>query len=434
MALTQFSTIAGTGTTGDAPNVWIAQQMYKLAERNLRIGASATKYQLPQRMGKQLRIVRFKRLALPTGTLTEGTAPTAVALSIEEVNVTVEQWGIVVQLTDVVQITTKHPALNVAIRQTALAMSEVLEREMAVMLLAGTAVVYPGSVTARTGIGSSDKVDTAAVLKATTQLRINGAAEGDNGLFRGVLSPAQEGDILGSDQTFKDASNFANVKALQFGEIGVWMGVRWTRGNFMPIFSGTPTIDGTAATATRSKGVKSSSSNSDTFSGVNVKVIVVARDATSDFERFVSQTSTIVLDAQTDDVTLSPPTSSNYVYDIYSDDGNSGTMKLFAARQPNTTDVVITKQGATTQTPPVAPPNGREVFVAWIFGQDAFGRVELNGMSLQSYLTPAGASFSNPLAQGRKVGSKIMWKSFIIDNNYFVRLESSSTYSAQLPA
>lgn len=434
MALTQFSTIAGTGTTGDAPNVWIAQQMYKLAEKNLRIGSSATKYQLPQRMGKQLRIIRHKRLNLPTGVLTEGTAPTAVALSVEEVNVTVEQWGIVVQLTDVVQITTKHPALQVAITRTALAMAEVLEREMAVMLLGGTSVVYPGSVTARTGIGSSDKIDTAAVLKATTQLRTQGAGESEGGLFRGILSPAQEGDILGSDQTFKDASNFANVKALQFGEIGVWMGVRWTRGNFMPIFSGTPTIDGTAVTATRSKGVKSSSSNSDTFAGVNVIVVVVARDATTDFERFVSQSSTIVLDAQTDDVTLSTPTSTNYVYDIYADDGNAGTIALVAARVANSTDTVITQVGQTTQSPPVAPPNGREVFVAWIFGNDAFGRVELNGMSLQSYITPAGASFSNPLAQSRKVGSKIMWKSFIIDNNYFVRLESSSTYSAQLPA
>jgi hypothetical protein len=55
-------------------------------------------------------------------------------------------------------------------------------------------------------------------------------------------------------------------------------------------------------------------------------------------------------------------------------------------------------------------------------------------MSLQSYITPAGASFSNPLAQGRKVGSKIMWKPFLLDGNFMVRIEAASAYSAQLPA
>ena len=78
--------------------------------------------------------------------------------------------------------------------------------------------------------------------------------------------------------------------------------------------------------------------------------------------------------------------------------------------------------------------DGVEAFIAWVFGKDAFGRVELNGMSLESHITPAHAEFSNPLAQGRKVGSKIMWKSFIIENDFFVRIESSSSFAGQLPA
>ncbi len=429
MATTFFSTLSN-----DAPNVWIAMQTYKLAEKHLRIGKYATKYQLPQRMGKTLRIVRHSRLTLPRTKLTEGSAPATVALSIENVDVTTEQWGIVVLLTDVVMITTKHPALNVAVSRTALAMAEVLEREQAVMLLAGTAVVYPGTVTTRPGISSADHVDTATVLKATTQLRTNGALESDGGLFSGVLSPAQEGDILGSDQTFKDAANFANVKALQFGEIGVWMGVRWARGNFLPIFAGVPAPTGVAATSERAQAVANAAPSDGTFAGVSVKIVVVARDISSDYERKISQTSAAITVALvSDNVDVTVPSSSNYTYDVYSDDGAAGSMLLFSSRNAASATVSVTGIG-TGSAAPSAPANGREVFVAWIFGVDAFGRVELNGMSLQSYITPAGASFSNPLAQGRKIGSKIMWKSFIIDNNYFVRLESSSTYSAQLPS
>src|SRR5574342_5131 len=163
-AVTQFSTLSN-----DAPNVYIAQQMYRLAERNMRVGKYAKMHQVPQRMGKTLRVVRYKRLALPTAVLTEGVPPDAVALSTENVDVTLEQWGIVVLLTDVAEITTTHPALQIAIDRTAMAIAEVLEREQCLMLLAGTQVYFPAAVTSRSGL-NAEKLDTATILKSTVAL------------------------------------------------------------------------------------------------------------------------------------------------------------------------------------------------------------------------------------------------------------------------
>jgi N4-gp56 family major capsid protein len=296
---TTFSTL-----TTDAPNVWIARETYRLAERNLRVGRYAKLHTLPQRMSKTMRIVRHKRLALPTGTLTEGTPPDAVALSIENVDVTVEQWGIVVLLTDVAQITTQHPALAVAVDRTALAMAEVLEREQCVMLLGGTQVFYKGAVTVRSSIGASDFLDTGTVLKTTVSLRNNGAGESDGGLFNGVMSPQQEADILGSDQTFKDASNFANVRALQYGEIGIWQGTRWGRSNFLPIFKGQGTPDASAASGTLDAGtakpqVTAVDGGGTIGSGANFKFAVVWRDKTTDYERHITQTSANIASAAT---------------------------------------------------------------------------------------------------------------------------------------
>ncbi|SRR5229473_3258710 len=423
---TTFSTLSN-----DAPNVYIAREMFRLSERNLRIGKYAKLHTLPQRMSKTLRVVRYKRLNLPFSTLTEGTPPDAVALATENVDVTVEQWGIVVLLTDVALITTVHPALQIAIDRTSLAIAEVLEREMANVLLSGTQVYFPGTATSRPTIGSSDKMDTATVLKSTVALRNLGAGEQEGGLFGGVMAPQQEGDVLSADQTFKDASNFANVRALQFGEIGIWMGVRWARGNFLPIFKGVPTPSTTAATAEKAQIVVVGGGASMAGS----LVVVVARDITTNYERKISQTFTVT------DVTgafnVIAPSSANYVYDIYvSDTAGLNFKKLFsrvAASSTNLVNATIYAAG-TLATPPSAPADQREVFVAWVFGLDSFGRVELNGMSLESYITPPGASFSNPLAQGRKVGTKIMWKSFIIDNNFFARIESASAFSAQLPS
>lgn len=428
-ALTQFSTIST-----DAPNVWIAERMYQLAERRLQIGQWAQKYTLPQRMSKTMRVVRYRRLTLPRETLTEGVAPDAVALAVDNVDVTVEQWGIVVLITDVGLITTKHPALTIAINRTALAMAEVLEREMAVMLLGGTNVYYGGGRTSRPNLVAGDKMNTNLILEATTFLRAKGAPDWETGLYGGVMPPQGESDVLKSDMTFQNASNYANVKVLQYGEIGVWQAVRWTRGNFLPYFAGVGAPDSAAATATKAKAVASASGGS--LATGNYQVIVVARDVNTYFERRISQNSAnISVTGPTGSIAVDLPTSANYVYDVYVTAAGGTTGRLSASAQANSTTYTITSVPASTAAaPPAAPASGTEVFVAWVFGQDAFGRVELSGMSLQSYITPPGASYSNPLAQGRKVGSKIMWKSFIQENDFFTRLEFTSTFSAFLPA
>jgi N4-gp56 family major capsid protein len=442
-AVTNFSALSN-----DAPNVYIARETYRLAERNLRIGKYAKLHQVPQRMGKTLRIVRYKRLNLPLvgGTLTEGTPPDAVALATENVDVTLEQWGIVVLLTDVAEITTVHPALQIAIDRTALAMAEVLEREQANMLMAGTQVFYATGVANRAALDGTKKAGTSDVLGITVALRNQGAAEDEGGLFSGVMPPQVEGDIISADATFKDASNFANVRKLEFGEIGIWMGTRWARGNFLPIFKGQSTPDTMAVSGTLAAGdakplVTAIDGGGSIVSATNFKFAVVWRDKTSDYERHISQTSANIMSAATgnnESFTIGVPASSitNYVYDVYMTvAGGSGSLFKVLSRQSTATSAVITAVPAGTETTlPSAPAAAKEVFVSWVFGKDSFGRVELNGMSLQSYITPPGASYSNPLAQGRKVGSKIMWKSFIIDNNFFARLESNSAYSAGLPS
>lgn len=432
-AVTNFS-----GLSTDAPNVWISQQMYRLAERQLRLGAYAEKYQLPQRFGKTFRIVRYKRLALPTTTLTEGTPPDAVALTIENVDVTVEQWGIVTLLTDVVQITTTHPALTKATELVGLAMAEMIEREIAGVLLAGTSVIYGGAATARSGLAATDKMTTTVVLKTSAQLRTYGAPEWDGSLYAGVIHPNVEADLLAADAVFQAASNFANVRALQQGEIGIWMGVRWMRGNFLPAFKGVATTDTAAVTASKAQ-VTAVDGGGTIVSATNFKFATVARDINSNYERLISQDSANIASAATannESFTVALPTSTNYTYDIYMTiAGGAGSLFKVASRQAASSTYTITAVPAGTEAvKPVAPANTVATYVCFVTGKDAYGRVELNGMSLQSFITPAGPSYSNPLAQGRKVGAKVMFKAMILDNTYFTRIEVGSAFADLLPA
>lgn len=62
----------------------------------------------------------------------------------------------------------------------------------------------------------------------------------------------------------------------------------------------------------------------------------------------------------------------------------------------------------------------------WVMGQEAFAVPEL--MSLQTFLTPAQASDSDPLVQRRKASWKVMFKPVICNELFIERLECTSRY------
>jgi len=384
-------------------------------------------------MGTTLRAVRVGRLNLPTGPLTEGVAPDAVALSITNQDVTVQQWGLVVLLTDVAELTTVHPMLTAAIERTSLAMSEMFEREMAQTLLTGTNVTFIAGAANRGALVATNVVTTAEIIGFTTTLRRRGAIPIKGPLYGGVMAVQQEADMM-SESAFQAAvARGQDLERLDFAKIGTWMGSEWVRSNFLPFVRGVAAPDSAAATATKAQltGAAGGAYNAN----ATVLVIVVARDTSSGYERLISQTSSFAIGGGNTAVTVATPTNTGYVYDIYAPSAADGTApRLAVRRQAASTSVTITTlTNAAGATAPAAPATNVDVFIGWLFGKDAFGRVELNGMSLRAYLTPAGASFSNPLAQGRKIGSKVMWNTWILDNAFFQRFESGSAFSAGLP-
>jgi N4-gp56 family major capsid protein len=428
--------------SNDAPNVMISKLMYELTERNLALGQFAQDRELESYMSKTMRVVRYNRFNLPTAQLVEGVPPDSVALGLTFVDVTLEQWGIVALLTDVGMVTITHPILQIAIDRCALAMAELMEREMAVTLLnTGTSVIYGNAgVTTRasivnTGTPKTDRMTTAMIISASTQLRAQGAPEYDGGLYGVIVQPQQEADMYLSDTTFQNASNFARVRKLENAEIGIWMGGHFVRGNFLPIYRGEVAPDTNAATSVKAKAVVADTGGA--LATGNYQVVTVARDLTSDYERRISQNSAnlaVGASVTTGSITVTTPTAVSYSYDVYlTRVGLTVPYKVISRATPNTTYVITTQPAGTETIGPTAPAAGLEIFMAWMLGKDAFARVKLNALSMQSYITPPGASYPNPLAQGRKVGTKTMFKCAIQDQQFLVRMESVSSISAFLP-
>lgn len=439
--LTQFSTVSV-----DTIGRYVAQKMYTLAEQQLVLGRFATKYTLPQRSSLTIRAVRVSRLNLPTVPLTEGVAPDAVALSLTNQDVTVQQWGIVVLLTDVAEITTTHPMLRSAIERTGLAMAEMLEREMAETLLAGvTNRSYANSVADRSTLNtnnSTDNPDTNDIIAVTAALRNRGAVPMMGQNYGGTMSPQMEADFLRDTSANGFAIAIARLgdqERLDMGRIGTWQGVVWFRSNFLPRFSG---VTGPGTQSAEDAGAAAGQVAGDYNANATVNYMVVARQTANDYERKISQQSATALGGGNQGYTIAMPTSTAYVYDLYTSSQADGSVSaanpllLHSARNAASATVTVSARPTTGDSFATTdvPGDGANVVLAWVFGKDAFGRVELNGMSLRAYLTPPGASFSNPLAQGRKIGSKIMWNTWVLDGDFYEQLEATTAIAQAFPA
>lgn len=418
----------------DAPNVFIAMKMIELLKRILVLEKAADKFSLENGYGKTLRVVRVSRLSLPTAPLVEGVTPATNTLTLENVDVTVEQWGLVVALTDVLELTTKHPMLAAAIERVSMAMKETSEREDAEVLMAATNVTYAGTATTRAALVATDVFNTALAIAINAKLEMRGAHKyiDNGGYYMGFFQPPHKAAILGSDTTFQAASNFAKQERLMQGYVGEWMGIEWVMGNFLPVYVGVAAATTAAATATKAQYTVGTSG---TLATANYQLKVVGREVTTDYERRLSvQTGNIAVTSP-GSIAVSTPTSTNYVYDIYMTAAAGTVAYLIASRIPASTVYTITTAPAGTEAvAPDSPALGINVYPGFVCGKGAYGTCELNGMSLQTFTTPKGASDSDPLAQRRKVAAKYMRKTFILDNGYIERFETSSAFAAAIPA
>lgn len=417
----------------DAPNVYIATRMIELLERILVLEKICDPYPLEQKMSKTLRAVRVKRLALPQEPLIEGVTPSTNALELEYQEVTVKQWGIVVLLTDVVELTVKHPMLSIAIERVAMAMKETQEREAAVVLMGGTNVSYPGSVTARGSLAATDVFNSSLAISIVAKLKMRGAPKYmPDGQYMGIMQPPHTAAVLGSDTVFQQASNFARVVKLEYGYLGPWMGVDWTEGNFLPQFIGVAAATTAAANATKAQYTVGTSGSLATG---NYQLVVVGRELVTDYERRISvQTGNIAVTSP-GSILVNTPTSANYSYDIYLTQAGATVPYKVASRIAASSSYNITTAPAGTEAiAPTSPALNIAVYPGWVFGKGSLGITVLNGMSLQTFTTPKGPSDSDPLAQRRKVGAKYMQNFWITDQNFLERFETSSALAPAIPA
>ena len=423
---------------------YIAEKVLPLAQRQLVLYQFGDKAVLPKNRGTTYTASRYSRIPLPVAALAEGVASTGEALTLSQVTATAQQWGDLVEITDVGELTIKHPLFQQAVKLTAMQLAETYERNTNNQLMTGTNVIYAGGKTARASLTATDVLTVTEINKAAGSMyttgvpMFDGTMEEDRKIdanrpvqtpkehFVAVLHPLPAQDLM-ANSTIVTAFSYSQVERLYTNEIGEWGGFRFTRSNMIPTFTGQGTVAGTAV---QTGGSLAAATYFAQVTGVN-KI--------TGYEENVYQIGAgAAITTSTGVVTVVTPTDSTHVYNVYLGTSSTAIANLGKSAQgPSTgglagqavqiaasTTVTITALG-TAQTPPAAPASGVTVYPTYWIGKGAYTIVSLDNARF-FYLRDADKS--DPQNQLRIVSWKVFYGTLINNQAFLLRTESGSAY------
>jgi hypothetical protein len=338
-------------------------------------------------------------------------------------------------------------------------MAETLERNTFNNLMAGAQVNYVNTRGARASLVSTDVLNPHEVNRAFGALvtigapMYDGRMEEDQKIAAGkpskassdprafehyvaMIHPLVEQDMR-ENPTVVTAWQYSDVNKLYNNELGYWGGMRWCHSNMIPYFVGA-TAPTTSPSA--SNGSYTANSTGGALATASYYLQIVGAVQQNGYEQRISQVSSAIsVTGPNGSVTVTTPNIAGYVWNLYLDTAtspahlgqgsggpNSGPLAGQSVQIPSNTTVTITAVGAA-RVPPAAPAAGVTVFPTFIFGKSAYGQVMLDDPKF-SYLS--GGDKSDPLNQLRVVGWKVMYGTILLNQNFFMRIESSSAFSA----
>src|SRR5207253_3619104 len=107
---------------------YIAEKTLPLARRQLVVYQFGDPLTLPKGRGVTYTGVRYPRIALPYAPLSEGVPPVGQLMTLQQVTATALQWGDKITITDVAEMTIKHPLFKRATELLGLQVAETFER------------------------------------------------------------------------------------------------------------------------------------------------------------------------------------------------------------------------------------------------------------------------------------------------------------------
>jgi N4-gp56 family major capsid protein len=234
-----------SGTVGNAGNVaaslitFLAAQLLEVAELNMVMDQFGDKQPLPSNNSKTIRFVREEKLSVATTPtqLLEGIPPDSVGITLNQFEATVEQYGNVVRISDLAELTARHPIVQRTIYMLGLQAAETYDQLIFNVLDAATNVYRPNSKAGDTSLVGTDYVTYGDLVELRALLQDQGARPMDGGDYVFVLAPQVHAALL-KDPDFKASNQFAMPDRIWRAEVDRLAGFRIVMSN-APGFSPT---------------------------------------------------------------------------------------------------------------------------------------------------------------------------------------------------
>lgn len=223
---TSMVTVGGPGTAAGGGSVWGAGA-------SIQGGAAATAPGFPVSSTEGV------------AAITEGTNPTSVTWGATAYSSGPAQYGILVQVSDLLVRDSAIEVVNACTQQVQNSLARLVDTVIQNVVNSGTnGVFYSGGKTSRSTLGAGDLITQTDMVRAVKMLRSSNAAglqpfEGD--YYVAVIHPQVMGDLMSNTSTgsWTDFGRYSNVDDLKTGRMSSFRGIRYLESAWQNYYNST---------------------------------------------------------------------------------------------------------------------------------------------------------------------------------------------------
>jgi len=243
MATTNLTT---TGGLAAKMAVYYSKRGLSKLRENLVIHQFGEKKELPKNNGKQVNWFRRVDSAADTATITEGTVPSPITLSSNQVTAQLAQYGNFTQTSDLLEMTSIDNEIENAVDTLSFKAARTLDTLDRNVLDAGTTIQYGGAKTSLATTAAADVLNGAVVRNAVRALNVaNAMPFGEN--YAWVIHPNNAYDLMSDTASggWVNANTYVDTNGIKNGEIGKFFGAKFYQSTNV-----SSTASGTSGSAT----------------------------------------------------------------------------------------------------------------------------------------------------------------------------------------
>lgn len=408
-----FDNLNYTYSSGVAPAVvqYYERTLLENMKPEMVHSRDAQKRALPLNNGKRVQFRRFTPFSAITTPLVEGVTPAGQTLEETAFTAMVKPYGGHVELTDEMDfymLDNMHQETAELLADQAALSLDTISRDA---LNAGMNVQYTGANTSRGTIAATDKLTYADIKKAVRTLRRNNVRPFPDGYYHAIVHPDTVFDLT-SDSMWVDVAKYQDKQPVEKYELGTIYKVKFFESTNAMVFKAQSYIYGSTSA------IVASADYDATNRELTTSAAITADDARA-------MTGLMVNVQYTSSAT-------NYVTPMCIESVDYVNKKIKFRWNPDST---VTANWTTAKSLKIVPygggASGAPVYSTLVYGQDAFGTIELggNGKNVQILIKPVGSSGAlDPLDQRGTIAWKVKgFCTVILQDDFIVRIESGAT-------